>query len=399
MTAIRLKINGAPVEADIAPRISLADFLRETQLCNDVHLGCEHGICGACTILIDGEPARSCITFAVSCDGAEVRTIVGMEEDALMGELRQAFSREHALQCGYCTPGMLITARDIVLRLARPDADEIRLQLSGNLCRCTGYMGIVRAIGSVIEARSPGSQTGAYPRRELGPVGSSHGAIARTPASPATVREAPGGAAPGLSGSPAPTAFLNAGPGTQLSQSFSISHPIAPVWAAFKDIAMLVSCLPGASQSDAPTAERVRGKVNVRVGPIRTAFLGEAAVRWDDASHSGHIAGGGKDTVSGSLASGSIRFQLAEAKSGGATDVTVSLNFSLAGPLAQFGRFGIVNAVAQRLVSEFSINLERRIAAGPSATDIAAERELDSLSLLVSAVRWWIKRALQKLKG
>lgn len=152
-TSIQLHINGREVASEVQGRTHLADYLREDQLLTGTNLGCEHGVCGACTIEIDGAPARSCITFAAACDGMKVRTIEGFAQDEVMLALREAFSAEHALQCGYCTPGMLITARDIVLRL--PDADEalIRKELSGNLCRCTGYSGIVQAITSVLAAR------------------------------------------------------------------------------------------------------------------------------------------------------------------------------------------------------------------------------------------------------
>ena len=132
-------------------------------------------MCGACTLLIDGAPARSCITYAIACEGAEITTIEGLDDDEVTGELRAAFSREHGLQCGYCTPGMLVSARDIVTRL--PDADErrVRLELSGNLCRCTGYVGIVRAVCAVLDERR---RTGVTPelarQRPLGPVGSGH---------------------------------------------------------------------------------------------------------------------------------------------------------------------------------------------------------------------------------
>jgi len=150
---VTLTVNGKPVTAEVEPRTSLADYLREGEGLTGTNLGCEHGVCGACTIEIDGVPARSCITLAVACEGASVRTIEGFDADPVMEELRQAFTAEHALQCGYCTPGMLVTARDIVLRL--PDADEarIRLELSGNLCRCTGYVGIVNAIKGVLKSR------------------------------------------------------------------------------------------------------------------------------------------------------------------------------------------------------------------------------------------------------
>jgi aerobic carbon-monoxide dehydrogenase small subunit len=153
VTTIALVVNGRPVRADVEPRTHLADFLREQLNLTGTNLGCEQGVCGACTLQLGGAPIRSCIAFAVACDGADVRTIEGFDDDPLMAELRTAFSAEHALQCGYCTPGMLISARDIVTRL--PDADEarVRYELAGNLCRCTGYVGIVRAVMRVLDAR------------------------------------------------------------------------------------------------------------------------------------------------------------------------------------------------------------------------------------------------------
>ncbi len=151
--SIALTVNGEAVAAEIAPRQHLADFLRETLHLTGTHLGCEHGVCGACTVMIDGAPARSCITLAVACEGADIRTVESFDSDPVMAQLRAAFTAEHALQCGFCTPGMLATAHDIVTRL--PDADEarIRRELSGNLCRCTGYVGIVAAIKRVLAER------------------------------------------------------------------------------------------------------------------------------------------------------------------------------------------------------------------------------------------------------
>ena len=148
---ITLDVNGCLVEASVEPRQSLADFLRENLALTGTHLGCEHGICGACTVFINGVPARSCIARAVSCDGDEIKTIEGFVDDPWMEAIREKFSSEHALQCGFCTPRMLVTAYDITKRI--PDADEarIRVELAGNLCRCTGYKGIVNAIKGVLK--------------------------------------------------------------------------------------------------------------------------------------------------------------------------------------------------------------------------------------------------------
>jgi aerobic carbon-monoxide dehydrogenase small subunit len=146
VTAIRLRINGAEVAGDVPARLSLADFLRERRNLTGTHLGCEHGICGACTILVDGEPARSCLTLAVACDEREITTIEGFSDDPVIEALRRNFHQHHALQCGYCTPAMLITARDLILRQRAGSEREIREGLAGNICRCTGYTNIVTAI-------------------------------------------------------------------------------------------------------------------------------------------------------------------------------------------------------------------------------------------------------------
>jgi len=150
---VTLTVNGRQHRIEIEPRTHLADALREHCGLTATHIGCEHGVCGACTVEVDGAPQRSCLQSAVRFEGKSVTTLEALDDDPLAAELRAAFTREHALQCGYCTPGMLMTARDIVRRL--PDADEARVreELAGNLCRCTGYAGIVRAIESVLQAR------------------------------------------------------------------------------------------------------------------------------------------------------------------------------------------------------------------------------------------------------
>ncbi|SOE46079.1 (2Fe-2S)-binding protein [Orrella dioscoreae] len=153
MIPLTLTVNGRAVQAGVEPRTSLADFLRDQQGLTGTNLGCEQGVCGACTLTVDGAPTRSCLLRAVSCQGADVRSIEGYDDDAVMVQLRDAFRAEHALQCGFCTPGMLATARDIVTRLPGADDARVRLELSGNLCRCTGYVGIVRAIRRVLDAR------------------------------------------------------------------------------------------------------------------------------------------------------------------------------------------------------------------------------------------------------
>ncbi|MEA2768037.1 MAG: aerobic carbon-monoxide dehydrogenase small subunit [Acetobacteraceae bacterium] len=149
--SISTTVNGKPVKSWVEPRTSLADFLREELRLTATHLGCEQGVCGACTVLIDGQPVRACIALVISVDGSDIRTLEGLDQDPLMLTLKAAFHDKHGLQCGFCTPGMLISAWDLLRRKPDLSADEIRIAISGNLCRCTGYQGIVRSIQSAAQ--------------------------------------------------------------------------------------------------------------------------------------------------------------------------------------------------------------------------------------------------------
>ena len=166
---IRLTVNGTDFERQVEPRRLLADFLREDLGLTGTHIGCEHGVCGACTVLLDGDSARSCLTLAVQADEAKVMTVEGLGSVESLHPLQRAFRAHHALQCGFCTPGMLMTALDLLRKHPSPTEREIRDGLSGNLCRCTGYEHIVRAVRAAAAAvgpKEPGSagDAGGAPR-------------------------------------------------------------------------------------------------------------------------------------------------------------------------------------------------------------------------------------------
>ena len=150
---ISIKVNGATREADVEPRLLLADFIRENLDLTGTHVGCEHGVCGACTVIMDGDSVRSCLTFAVQADGAEIETVESLGEIDALSPLQEAFREHHALQCGFCTPGMLMTATDLLRKYPLAADDEIRDGISGNICRCTGYEHIVRAIRAAADRR------------------------------------------------------------------------------------------------------------------------------------------------------------------------------------------------------------------------------------------------------
>ena len=145
--AVAMTVNGQQREARVEPRKTLADFLREDCALTGTHLGCEHGVCGACTVLLDGEAVRSCLVFAVQAEGAEVTTVEGLTPaDGTLSPVQEAFREAHGLQCGFCTPGFIVSVTALLRDNPNPTDDEIREGLSGNLCRCTGYQGIVNAV-------------------------------------------------------------------------------------------------------------------------------------------------------------------------------------------------------------------------------------------------------------
>ncbi len=385
MNMIALTVNQRPVQAAAEPRTNLADFVRDKLDLTGTHLGCEHGVCGACTVLLDGVPARSCITYAVACEGAEVTTIEGLDEDGVTTELRAAFTREHALQCGYCTPGMLVSARDLVLRLPQADERSIRVGLSGNLCRCTGYVGIVRAVQSVIEARRardiapmPGGG-----RKILGPVGSGRSDVSRIERTQSVGIEPTSPDAVGVV--PSIPDFI---PATVLEQQFSVAHSPEQVFAMFGDIAAVAACLPGASLTAPPTPERVEGAIRVKIGPIAATFQGAARVERNPADMSGRIVGIGNDRRSRSSTQGEIRYRLVPIEQG--TRVDLSIGYTLTGMLAQVGRPGLVRDLASRLIAEFAGNLDRRL----SGTADAAPAELNGMALVFGLLRARIARWL-----
>jgi len=152
--AISLDVNGERVEADVPPRLNLADFLREHLKLTGTHVGCEHGVCGACTVRLNGEIVRSCLMLAVQAHDSSVETIEGLSDSGEIADLQSAFRDRNALQCGFCTPGMLMAAQDLLKQSPQPDREQIREHLSGNYCRCTGYQAIVDAVETTARMRA-----------------------------------------------------------------------------------------------------------------------------------------------------------------------------------------------------------------------------------------------------
>jgi carbon-monoxide dehydrogenase small subunit len=359
---VSLKVNDIAVNAQVAPRTHLADFLREDLLLTGTHIGCEHGVCGACTVLLDGEPVRSCITFAATCGGREIRSIEGLEHDPIMTALRAAFTAEHALQCGYCTPGMLVTARDIVLRLPEADDDRIRLELAGNLCRCTGYNGIVRAIRHVLQHRP---DTAALERPDV-KKGTFKQFTLETSA-PAEVTP--------ITGRPT---------GDGLHEELLIALPADQVWEALREPALIASCLPGATILSRDGG-RIRGEMVASLGPIQAKFTGDATLTYNDAARTGSVAGSGRDNASGTRLQAEATFSLVE-NGPAASTIVIDVTYALKGALAQFSRGPIVRVFAAELAAMVARNLEARLR-GEEA--VAGVKMHAGRFVARVAWRWW----------
>ncbi len=347
MNRVTFTLNGEPVTADIEPRTHLADFLRDMLGLTGTHLGCEHGVCGACTLLIDGAPARSCIAYTAACEGAEIHTIEGLEHDPTIVRLRAAFTSEHALQCGYCTPGMLVTARDIVHRLPNADEATVRLELAGNLCRCTGYAGIVRAIRRVL---AEGGPTVCETPRAL-PI------LAET----AVIPRASAMATPGAS---------------RITQTLLIDLPIRDVWTAIRDPALVASCVPGARLSRID-ANRLSGEMRASLGPIETLFTGEGTMAFDDHHWRADLSGDGGDAKTGTRLSARAVVTLRE-RDTNSTEARVAIDYTLRGPLAQFARAAVIREFAAEIAGITARELAARVR-GVSTTPVPPRLSIGGL--------------------
>jgi len=387
---ISLLINGERVDAAVTPNTHLADFLREQCNLTGTHLGCEHGVCGACTVHLDGVPVRSCITYVAACDGEAVRTIEGFPDDPVMTRLRDAFELEHALQCGFCTPGMLMFAHDLVQRLPGADETRIRAELAGNICRCTGYMGIVAAIKRVASEQMD--------RAGGKPVASA--AVTATAPLPLFTPEAIAAAAPRQSlAIPTRPDELGYKEGwSRIVESFTIERPPQDIWLLLGDIPRMTSCMPGATleESDGRT---LRGRFKVRLGPIQASFVGSAILKRDDARMIGRMDGGG-DEKGASRAEGIIVYALEPRLDGRATLISVTMDYRLQGALAQFGRSGIARDLISRMITQFARNIA---ALAEGATPPAGQAgELDAGQvlgmMLWSRLKGWFA-ALGKRRG
>lgn len=392
MTAVRMArdetipvsftVNGSDVTVTVPARVTLADALRDHLGLTGTHLGCEHGVCGMCTVLVDGEAARSCLLFAVQCQGAEIVTIEGIGTPDDQHPLQRSFAHHHALQCGFCTPGFVVSSYDLLANGEAGtaiDPSDLPVELSGVLCRCTGYRNIVAAVADVAQA---------YPDGVPGPracggrtlVGR-RGAVAGTPAASAADDVRTGEASSDVT---VPTGE----PTTTVDVTSDLASPVDDVWPVLDDIERLAGCLPGAELTEALGGDRYRGRAKVSLGPVRLTFHGVAQVVERDAgARRLRVLARGEDT--GGSATQAV-ISLAAEPAGTGTRLHAEADVYLSGRVAQFGR-SLAGDVSRRLFEDFCAAVDSSAATGE--TPVA--RRAGALRLAVSAAVASLRRRLR----
>ncbi|WP_245975703.1 xanthine dehydrogenase family Fe-S subunit [Amycolatopsis palatopharyngis] len=351
-------VNGRPATVHVAPRVTLADALRDHLGLTGTHLGCEHGVCGLCTVLVDGDAARACLLLACQVDGSEVVTVEGMGTPSDLHPLQQSFGSHHALQCGFCTPGQIMSAYDLLTAEEQPAEEDLPEQLSGVLCRCTGYRNIVDAVADVARA---------YPGGVPGPRNCGQ-------PEPTLPRATLGGAGEQVdlervdTGGPAEIAVPSGEPTAVITVDTVADEPINRIWAVIEDTPALTACLPGAEIVSDFGDDQYKGRMRVSLGPVRLAFLGDVRiVERDEQTHRVKVIGQAADASSGAVAA--VVDLVAEPQAEGRTALRAVAELHMVGRIAQFGR-GLVNDVSRDMFGQFAGNVEAS-ARGEAPTEAA----------------------------
>jgi aerobic-type carbon monoxide dehydrogenase small subunit (CoxS/CutS family)/carbon monoxide dehydrogenase subunit G len=375
MTAVNLIVNGTEVSLDVEPRLTLADALRHRLGLTGTHVGCEHGVCGACTVLVDGAAARSCLMFCVQADGSEVTTVEALGTVGDLHPLQAAFRRHHALQCGFCTPGFLMSAYEL-LRDGPGGLDDERLreELSGVLCRCTGYAGIVEAVREVAEAHPDGVPAPKALGRPITVRGAGVPVDEEYALRPAATRE-----------SPAPARVALDIPEGEPNETIDVATEISPspeqTWELLADFMRASRCIPGVELDSDDGNDTYSGRVRVHLGPMRLSFAGAARVidRDPERRRLRAVAAGRDASGSGVRADLTIS---ADPAAGGGCSVRAQAKLYLSGRAAQFGR-SLAGDVSRQLFEQFGACVERTLTTG----EVTEPRRLSGIALAWTLVR------------
>jgi carbon-monoxide dehydrogenase small subunit len=394
----RLTVNGTPVELALPARVTLADALRDRLGLTGTHVGCEHGVCGMCTVLADGAAVRSCLMLACQADGTEITTVEGLGSPADLHPLQESFGRQHALQCGFCTPGFLLSAYDLLSHDPSVAADDLPAELSGVICRCTGYRNIVAAVAAVADGYRPDAGGPPLPPplncapRFLPGRDSPH-FFSRTdaPHSPAPPSSPVGG-------HPDDIILPSAEPTAVVELTRQISAPVAAVTAILADIDLLARCLPGAELTADLGDDWYQGRARVTLGPVRLSFTGVARVAERGERRIRVLAQGG-DPASGQAQADIALAVTGDSGAGGDGDDTVtalaaSARLYLTGRIASFGR-SLSGDVAAQMFAEFAAAIER----AATGQQPRAARPAGGLRLMAAVLRRRLRTLLAAASG
>jgi aerobic-type carbon monoxide dehydrogenase small subunit (CoxS/CutS family)/carbon monoxide dehydrogenase subunit G len=383
VTQVSFTVNGTGVTLDVEPRLTLLDTLRHRLGLTGTHTGCEHGVCGACTVLLDGLAVRSCLVFCVQAQGSEVTTVEALGDIDDLHPLQEAFRRHHGLQCGFCTPGFLMSAYELLREGAQDATDEahLREELSGVLCRCTGYTAIVAAVQDVARAHPDGLP----PPKALGrPItvrrhGPPPGEERALAAAAANAGAEPSGDGAGDVEVPLPEGE----PNETIEVTTQIGHSPSDTWELLRDFMRMTRCMPGVELDTDHGDDVYSGRVSVRLGPMRLSFAGAArVVERDEENRRLRAVAAGQD------ASGSgVRAEVSvTADAGDRDDVTAlraQAKLYLSGRAAQFGR-SLAGEVSRGLFAEFGECIGRTL----STRETSEPRHLSG-----AAVGWRLLRS------
>jgi aerobic-type carbon monoxide dehydrogenase small subunit (CoxS/CutS family)/carbon monoxide dehydrogenase subunit G len=389
VTEVTLTVNGTEVTLDVEPRLTLVDALRHRLGLTGSHVGCEHGVCGACTVLVDGAAARSCLMFCVQAAGAEVTTVEALGEVDDLHPLQEAFRRHHGLQCGFCTPGFLMSSYDL-LRDGDVDEAHLREELGGVLCRCTGYAGIVDAVRAVAASHPDGLPA---PKALGRPIlvrgrGIPAGEAAALEHSAERAAAAPLAAARAVD-----LAVPDGEPNETVDVVTEIDASPQETWELLQDFPRMSRLLPGVDLSRELGDDRYEGAARIHMGPMRLTFAGAAQVIERDASaRSLRAIAAGRD-----ISGGGVRADLvisAEPRDGGGTRVRAQAKLFLSGRAAQFGR-SLAGDVSRQLFAQFGQGVEQTLKTG----EVAEPTQLRGGALAWSLVRARLMSLVRRIRS
>lgn len=381
---VNLTVNGSSTTLSLPARVTLSDALRDHLGLTGTHVGCEHGICGMCTVLVDGQAARACLLFAVQLDGAEITTVEGLGRPDDLHPLQESFGKHHGLQCGFCTPGFLMSSYDLLTHQPDVERDDLPTELSGVLCRCTGYRNIVDAVDEVANAHRDGIPVpGNCSARTL---------VGRSPAVAAGskgVDLAESGPGAESRSHPDHIAIPAGEPTITIDVTSNLESGPEEVARVFGDVRLLARCLPGAELTDELRDNWYRGRARIALGPVRLSFDGLAHILEQRADRlvmqaQGQDAGGG-----GARA----QIVMSAQPSASGTELHAEAKVFLTGRIAGFGR-SLAGDVSRRMFEEFARAVDHAASGKEPDPSTSPPR---AMSILASAMADRTRRGLRQL--